>query len=221
MPYDYFSDFRMRFSTDSYTTDWINLENRIAMGCTISPILFVIAMEVILKAAEDSAGPANLAKCWSKAEGKEERDKVINEIRLNEDSRRVQKAVQQPQQGQQTNWDNALLKSLTWNGSATWRHFGSAFSSDQCTISCPPMQIWYGRERKRIPLVRYAKAISTAHVLSFCKIALSPERCKRRSACRSGVRASALITTGTFFTGSSPRTSVCDVRAFSFRFRHN
>ena len=30
------------------------------MGCTISPILFVMAMEVILKAEEDSAGPANL-----------------------------------------------------------------------------------------------------------------------------------------------------------------
>ncbi|KAK3750391.1 hypothetical protein RRG08_015884 [Elysia crispata] len=43
---DYFSGFRMRFSTNSYTTDWINLEIGIAMGCTISPILFVIAMEV-------------------------------------------------------------------------------------------------------------------------------------------------------------------------------
>ena len=30
------------------------------MGCTISTVLFVMAMEVILKAAEDSAGPANL-----------------------------------------------------------------------------------------------------------------------------------------------------------------
>ena len=57
---DYFSDFRMRFSTNSYTTEWINLEIGIAMGCTISPILFVMAMEVILKAAENSAGPANL-----------------------------------------------------------------------------------------------------------------------------------------------------------------
>ena len=57
---DYFSGFRMRFSTNSYTTDWINLEIGIAMGCTISPILFVMAMEVILKAAEDSADPANL-----------------------------------------------------------------------------------------------------------------------------------------------------------------
>ena len=57
---DYFSGLRMRFSTNSYTTDWINLDIGIAMGCTISPNLFVIAMEVILKAAEDSAGPANL-----------------------------------------------------------------------------------------------------------------------------------------------------------------
>ena len=34
------------------------------MGCTISPILFVMAMEVILKAAEASAGPANLNGGW-------------------------------------------------------------------------------------------------------------------------------------------------------------
>ncbi|GFN92196.1 reverse transcriptase [Plakobranchus ocellatus] len=50
----------MRFSTNNYTINWINLEVGIAMGCTISPILFVMAMEVILKAAEGSAGPANL-----------------------------------------------------------------------------------------------------------------------------------------------------------------
>ena len=40
---------------------------------------------------------------------------VINEIRLKEDSRRVQRAVQQPQQRQWSNLDNALQKSLTWN----------------------------------------------------------------------------------------------------------
>ncbi|GFS01182.1 reverse transcriptase [Elysia marginata] len=52
---DYFSGFRMRVSTSDYTTNWINLEVGIAMGCTISPILFLMA-----KAADDSAGPANL-----------------------------------------------------------------------------------------------------------------------------------------------------------------
>ncbi|KAK3803417.1 hypothetical protein RRG08_021388 [Elysia crispata] len=60
MPDDYFCCFRMRFSTNSYTTDWINLEFGIAMGCTISPILLVIAMEVILTAAEGSPGSANV-----------------------------------------------------------------------------------------------------------------------------------------------------------------
>ncbi|GFO37379.1 reverse transcriptase [Plakobranchus ocellatus] len=57
---DYFIGFRMRFSTNDYTTNWINPEVAIAMGCTLSSILFVMAMEVILKAAEGSAGPANL-----------------------------------------------------------------------------------------------------------------------------------------------------------------
>ena len=41
---------------------------------------------------------SSVTKWWSDAEGKEKRD-VINEIRLNEDSRRVQKVAQQPQQG--------------------------------------------------------------------------------------------------------------------------
>ncbi|GFO37481.1 reverse transcriptase [Plakobranchus ocellatus] len=57
---DYFSGFRMMFSTNDYTTNWINPEVGIAMECTLSSILFVMAMEVILKAAEGSAGPANL-----------------------------------------------------------------------------------------------------------------------------------------------------------------
>ena len=86
---------------------------------------------------------------WSKEERKEKRFKVISKIRLNEDSWRVQKAVQQLQQGQWTNWDNALQKSFTWND--IW--------SDQLSnqISCPPMHIWYAGERKKAPLISYAK----------------------------------------------------------------
>src|SRR3984885_12399458 len=47
--------FAVRFSTKEYTTDWVDLQTGIAMGCTISPILFVMAMQVILKAAESFA----------------------------------------------------------------------------------------------------------------------------------------------------------------------
>ncbi|RUS80368.1 hypothetical protein EGW08_011865 [Elysia chlorotica] len=72
--------------------------------------------EVIGQTQTDRKGlGSSTTKWWSKAEGKEKRDMVINEIRLNEDSRKTQKAVQQRQQGQWTNWDNVLQKSLSWN----------------------------------------------------------------------------------------------------------
>ncbi|KAI8498014.1 hypothetical protein Bbelb_239580 [Branchiostoma belcheri] len=48
----YYDNFYMRFSTSEYTTGWQGLEVGIPMGCAISPILFVLAMEVITRAAE-------------------------------------------------------------------------------------------------------------------------------------------------------------------------
>ena len=56
----YFNGFQMRFTTKEYTTDWARLEVGIAMGCTVSPILFVMAMQVLLRAAESKANPAEL-----------------------------------------------------------------------------------------------------------------------------------------------------------------
>ena len=62
------------------------------------------------------------------------------------------------------NRDNALIGVMPCRylshgmTSGTWRHFGSASSSDQYTISCPPMQTCYNEERKKIPLVHFAKA---------------------------------------------------------------
>lgn len=61
----YFGGFRMRFSTTNFTTDWVNLDVGIAMGCTISPILFVLAMEVILKAASRNAETVDLGQEFS------------------------------------------------------------------------------------------------------------------------------------------------------------
>ena len=53
---EYFGNFRMRFTTRSYTTDWTRLQVGIAMGCTVSSILLVLAMQVLLKATEFEAG---------------------------------------------------------------------------------------------------------------------------------------------------------------------
>src|SRR5580692_300862 len=59
---EYFKNFKMRFRTPSFTTRWTPLEVGIAMGCSVSPILFVLAMQVLLKATEFEAGEASLGQ---------------------------------------------------------------------------------------------------------------------------------------------------------------
>ena len=45
---DYYTSFQVRFSVGDYLTQWQKLEVRIPMGCTILPILFAMAMEVLV-----------------------------------------------------------------------------------------------------------------------------------------------------------------------------
>ncbi|KAJ8385386.1 hypothetical protein AAFF_G00190070 [Aldrovandia affinis] len=44
----YFKDLQMCFALQDFTIRWQQLEVGIAMGCSISPILFVAAFEIIL-----------------------------------------------------------------------------------------------------------------------------------------------------------------------------
>ena len=48
----YYDQFKMRFTTGSFTTEWQKLEVGIAAGCTISVILFVLVMEMLLKSCK-------------------------------------------------------------------------------------------------------------------------------------------------------------------------
>ena len=134
--------------------------------------------EVIGQTQTDRKGlGSSTAKWWSKAEGKEKRDMVINEIRLNEDSRRVQKAVQQPQQGQWTNWDNTLQKSLTWNEiwhMAPRRIIFFIRSVYDLLPSNANLVRWRKKGDPTCSLCQGRQ--TTEHVLSSCKIALSQGR---------------------------------------------
>ena len=56
----YYSKFHMRFTTKEYVTGWQPLEVGIPMGCTISPLLFVLAMEMIVRGAESTAAGTEL-----------------------------------------------------------------------------------------------------------------------------------------------------------------
>ena len=40
----YFDGFRTRFTTKDFTTNWTRLEVRSAMGCPVSPVIFVLSM---------------------------------------------------------------------------------------------------------------------------------------------------------------------------------
>ena len=46
-----YNTFQMQFTTEKFTTGWQRLEVGIPMGCKFSPILFVMAMNVIILAA--------------------------------------------------------------------------------------------------------------------------------------------------------------------------
>jgi hypothetical protein len=48
----YYSNLRFMFSSQYFTTEWINVKRGIVTGCTISVILFVVDMNINLKAAE-------------------------------------------------------------------------------------------------------------------------------------------------------------------------
>ncbi|GFR99736.1 reverse transcriptase [Elysia marginata] len=60
---------------------------------------YVRLKEVIGQTQTDRKGlGSSSVKWWSKTEGKEKRDMVIDEVRQREDVKRIQKAVQQSQQ---------------------------------------------------------------------------------------------------------------------------
>ncbi|KAI8500672.1 hypothetical protein Bbelb_214900 [Branchiostoma belcheri] len=56
MVHNYFSDFKLSISTRNYTTGWQKVEKGIAMGCSISPLLFIMGFEVLLVGAKQVVG---------------------------------------------------------------------------------------------------------------------------------------------------------------------
>ncbi|XP_076860736.1 uncharacterized protein LOC143513938 [Brachyhypopomus gauderio] len=56
--WDYYSSFSLRFTSGSVTSAWHRLEKGIITGCTISVVLFALAMNMMVKAAEvECRGP--------------------------------------------------------------------------------------------------------------------------------------------------------------------
>ncbi|GFO21235.1 reverse transcriptase [Plakobranchus ocellatus] len=137
--------------------------------------------EVIGQTQTDRRGlGSTTVKWWSKTEGKEKRDMIIDEIRNKEDSTQVQKAVQHPQQGQWTNWDTALQRSLTWNDIWHMAPLRISFliwlfrSVYDLLPSNANLVQWGKKDDPTCPLCQGRQ--TTEHVLSSCEVALSQGR---------------------------------------------
>ncbi|GFO08023.1 polyprotein [Plakobranchus ocellatus] len=100
-------------------------------------------------------------------------DLIIDEIRNKEDSTRVQKAVQQPQQGQWTSWDTAIQRSLTWNDIPLRISF--LIRSVYDLLPSNANLVRWGKKGDPTCLLCQGRQ-TTVHVLSSCKVALSQGR---------------------------------------------
>ncbi len=59
---DYFNGLSLRFSTKSFTTKPIKCEVGIAMGCSVSPVVFIMAMQMLLDGVRVSFPPVDLGE---------------------------------------------------------------------------------------------------------------------------------------------------------------
>lgn len=116
-------------------------------------------------------------KWWSKASTKERRDMVIREIRTAEDELRVQKAVQQSQQGQHTSWEEVMARNLTWRdiwGMAPLRLSFLVRAGYDLLPSATNLVKWRLSNDASCPLCGARQTLE--HVLSSCKKALCQGR---------------------------------------------
>ncbi|GFR61990.1 reverse transcriptase [Elysia marginata] len=135
--------------------------------------------EVIGQTQTDRKGlGSSSVKWWSKTKGKEKRDMIIDEVRQKEDFKRIQKTVQQPQQGQWMNWDSGIERSLIWKD--IWQMAPLRISSLIRSVydllpSNANLVRWGKKDDSTCPLC-HSRRQTTEHVLSSCKVALPQGR---------------------------------------------
>ena len=103
---------------------------------------------------------------------------IINEVRKDEDNKRFQKAAQQSQQGQWTNWEDALQKSLSWNDIWQLAPLRLSFiirSTYDLLPSKTNLVRWNKETDPTCPLCNDTQQ-TMEHVLSSCRVALANGR---------------------------------------------
>ena len=160
----YYSDFHMRFTTNQFTTSWQSLDAGIPMSCAISPILFVLAMEIIIRAAA-KAGPGVSLR------GAEElppiRAFMDNLTLLNPSSETVETILSKLEQ--LMDWGKVKFKTKKSRSLVLWRGKLADFHFTLCGEEMPTIQEqpvknlgrWYTEDLKDIGRVHEtAKQVS-------------------------------------------------------------
>ena len=114
---------------------------------------------------------------WFRTKGKAKRDMVIKELRNKEDNKRIQKTVQQSQQGQWINEENALKISMSLNDLWHMAPLRISFilrSADDVLLSNANIVKWGMKDYPSCPLCNGNQTVK--RVLSCCKVVLSQGR---------------------------------------------
>ena len=139
--------------------------------------------EVLGIVCEGRRGLGNYqAEFWSKSSSKQRRDKIVNEIRKEEENKRRAKAVQQASQGRWTTWETAIERKLTWND--IWEKDQGKLSFLLRAVSdlLPSpvnLKTWGLEEEAKCPRCT-SPVCNLEHILSSCSKSLSEGRYRWR-----------------------------------------
>ena len=105
-----------------------------------------ILKKLMAETQTDSTGlGSSVTKWWSKSDGIEKRDSHQWDSTAWRFQKKIQKSIQPPQQGQWTNWDNALQKSLLAHG-PTLDQLSYQISVRSPALQCKPGRM--GKEKR-------------------------------------------------------------------------
>ncbi|XP_071400827.1 uncharacterized protein [Centroberyx affinis] len=112
---DYYSNFRMRVSSGAVTSGWHKIEIGIITGCTISVILFSLAMNILTN-QESGGGILDLLQPGEGGASNSciQEGEVQEEVRAAVEEERSCRMVAMRQQGAWTRWENTIERKVTW-----------------------------------------------------------------------------------------------------------
>ena len=132
---EYFRVFEMRFSTMAYTTKWIPLQVGIAMGCAISPCLFVLAMQVLLNASGSHKDRVHIGRKFNSSSIKAFMDDTILVMnRKQAVQRSLESGENKYKPAETSGWSPGAAQPQKASGDQGWNAWRQGHSSEESLL---------------------------------------------------------------------------------------